>query len=155
MNDRYLFRGKRLNNGEWVQGHYRSRTMEPNFDRVRHFISMDYPEMYEIDETTLGQCTGLKETCVNGEYKEGDLIFVGDIITVSAYSYTEPEADYFGVVEIGPFGYGLHVYDGYNRKKWINLCDCQGSYITHYTKYGNIHDNPELLEEDELFEEDI
>ena len=133
MNDRYLFRGKRKDNGEWVQGHYRSRTMEPNFDRVRHFISMDYPETYEIDETTLGQCTGLKDG-------NGRLIFEGDIVNT----------------EIAP-GFNQNVKVVWHEGSWclhVPYWETNGydywllgrnNANTKCVVVGNVHDDPELL----------
>jgi len=168
MKERYLFRGKRIDNGVWVVGnlavHTDERTIR-NENTTRAFI---FPKVIfrfddnsphgvtgivEIYPETIGQCTGLRSTLVDGEYvvfknpNDGKLIFDGDIISVSAYSYTEPEAYYFGVVTVGSYGYGL--YNENAEVKFLYFNDIQGSYITHYEVLGNIHDNPELLHEPE------
>ena len=150
MEERYLYRGKILTSKTWIIGH-----LIVDKDG-KHYILPTKAFMYgngmmlhvaltEVDPATIGQCTGLRETVVNGEYKSGDLIFEGDAITIATYSYHEPSGDYSGIVAIGPLGYGLHYSDGYGGQKWVYLCELQGSHITHYSKYGNIHDNHELL----------
>ena len=69
MNERYLFRGKRTDNGKWEIG-------------LLARYNEKYPCANIIDETellipvhtkTVGQCTGLKD-------KNGKLIFEGDIV---------------------------------------------------------------------------
>lgn len=69
MNNRYIFRGKRKDNGEWIEGNlvYSQTT-------TRGVITEIYTlEMtYEVIPETVGQCTGLK-------YKDDKLMFEGDI----------------------------------------------------------------------------
>ncbi len=56
MEDRYLFKSKRIDNGEWIIG-YLYRLSENH----RPFIMLEnrYGESYEVDEHTICQCTGL------------------------------------------------------------------------------------------------
>jgi len=66
MNDRYLFRGRRLdkgNEGEWIIGYIQMRPTHKN-------PVIDY---VQVDPATVGQCTGLKD-------KNGVLIYESDII---------------------------------------------------------------------------
>lgn len=133
-----LFRGKRIDNGEWVYGdiiHRRYlkndvvviRTEDSGFD--------NYSD-YEVDPSTVGQCVpGLTD-------KNGKKIYEGDILertNVNGEKYKE-------YVVAGQWSYKwTHGVYGFS------LTDLNGGYMMdlHYTKsyeiIGNIHDNPEIL----------
>ncbi len=70
MNERYLFRGKRLDNGEWVTGYY--------YETPNSYIHVFYQGLgsncFKVDSATVGQCTGLRD-------KNETLIFEGDIVS--------------------------------------------------------------------------
>ena len=69
--DRYLFRGKRVDNGEWIEGCLL-------FDKKEAYailpLEAKYHDEYEnIIPDTVGQCTGLKD-------KNGKLAFESDSV---------------------------------------------------------------------------
>ena len=70
MEDRYLFRGKSIDNGEWVYG-YLYGIWESRY--ILWGMTNDIPNMIEVDPFTICQCTGLKD-------KSGRLIFENDIM---------------------------------------------------------------------------
>ena len=70
MQDRYLFRAKRLDNGEWVQG-YLYGIWERRY--ILWGMTNDIPDMVEVDPSTICRCTGLKD-------KNGKLIWENDIV---------------------------------------------------------------------------
>ena len=142
-----LFRGKRTDNGEWVEGYYcnlggnHPRVLKDNIfigkiGRVLEFKNIDVlPE-------TVGQYTGLTD-------KNGTKIFEGDIVKCLD---TINDIEFNAVVE---FGNPNHEYNwGYQLKHisgdmpnldilcWVDTEET-GAFIE---VIGNIHDNPELLE---------
>ena len=76
MEDRYLFKAKRVDDGEWIVGYlYRLSENNPPFIMLRK-----YGESYEVDEHTICQCTGLED-------KNGNLIWENDILDGFTYPY--------------------------------------------------------------------
>lgn len=75
MEDRYLFKAKRVyNGGKWVQGYYVKGLdmydkevyliFEPN---TMFYSSGETDGWYKVDPTTICQCTGLKDKKVHAE----------------------------------------------------------------------------------------
>jgi uncharacterized phage protein (TIGR01671 family) len=131
-----LFRGKRLDNGKWVQGFYWTNELGNHFIRVTKDTEtgMFVIEDYEVDPSTVGQYTGLKD-------KNRKMIFKGDILKTNRWK-TFDEKRYVGY-NGGSFVYTnipllnqnhntFSVYDSTNElKQWEII--------------GNTTDNPELI----------
>ena len=71
MKDRYLFKSKRLDNGEWVQG-YLYGIWGKRY--ILWGMINETPDMIAVDPSTICQCTGLKD-------ENGNLIWEHDILS--------------------------------------------------------------------------
>ena len=170
MEDRYLFKAKRVDNGEWVQGYYAKGLdvftdceeahiiFEPN---TMFYSSGETDGWYKVDPTTICQCTGLRD-------KNGNLIWENDIVELFGHR---------GTIKYVCGGFGI----GYRKNiDWeeiqsniMRVTGCENilyacendNYISLWEIYwnfndeddlidtveviGNIFDNPELLESEE------
>lgn len=139
-----LFRAKRINSGEYIVGYYFYAMNEylifpKNIDLEDVFSGKQLP-FITIDPETLCQYTGFLD-------KDGNRIWENDIISISTYSYHEPEKDYFGEVIYSEVrGCWCIWQPGY--KKPIPLYECEGSYLTERIVEGNVFDNSNLLKGD-------
>lgn len=134
MEMRYLFRVKRLDNGDWVQGYliYAKKdcyVCENPYECMSEYSSLNgqsygFGGFKLVDTSTICQCTGLKD-------KNGKLIFENDIVTDNVI-------------------YGVVKWDDVNARYFID--DREDGYQDysewwHEVKViGNKFDNPELLE---------
>ena len=125
-----LFRGKRLDNGEWVYGDY-WHLPEKNF-----YCISDKEFNRKVTPETVGQYTGLTD-------KNGRKIFEGDIIHLE-YSQVFFGGVYFGeyTAEVS-YKEGCFITDGINNGDEIET-PLSGFDNDEVEIIGNIHDNPEL-----------
>lgn len=139
--DRYLYKAKRLDNGEWVQGcivRY-GFTNQEKWYIVPAYASDLYS--FLIDKNTICQCTGLKD-------KNGKLIWENDVIKYhfgNAYAQIRYGAyqSCFDSQETEHIGFYVDWSESRNYRKdlgyWINMVNAE--------VVGNIFDNPELIKE--------
>ena len=143
MEDRYLFKAKRLDNGEWVIGNL---IQNPFFKGVRSWISSEQEDKtrlrsisrtqalwnsIEVDSSTICQCTGLKD-------ENDKLIWENDIIRCEV-----------GTAKV--------IWDKSEwRIEWLkndlwrkDLYYWAVEDIQRIVVIGNIFDNKELLESEE------
>lgn len=123
MNREILFRGKQIDNGEWVEGYFfkwpcvswkeLSCVIVPVIG-----LEKGIAEQAIVDPTTIGQYTGLTD-------KNGVKIFEGDVLAIDV-------SKKFVVC----YGEGKFYMDG----TAILI-----RYSSAFKVIGNIHDNPELI----------
>ena len=136
-----IFRGKRLDNGEWVYGWPFADTADCSLKKIgkcgcphdgsEYFIVEWVDDYHEYEErqvipNTVGQYTGLKD-------KNGKRIFEGDILK---WDSREWGCDHLDIVN---WNYELF---NIRRTDWKEWCEV----------IGNIHDNKSLLNNQEVGE---
>lgn len=122
------FRGKRLDNGEWVHGNLKRDTYDKNDFETGEFYEIDGHPVYE---TTIGQFTGLYDAEYVPIY-EGDIVQFGESI-LNVVEFRHGAFGYMAYEEFIPFGgntnFRFNPFDTDSRH-WV---------------IGDIYDNPELL----------
>ncbi|SHF13958.1 YopX protein [Tissierella praeacuta DSM 18095] len=112
------FRGKRIDNGEWVYG------CLTRYSREMSYITVDLieNEVYEVYTDTVGEYIGLREM----------EIYEGDIARCYGGEYWQGTWEFNVVIEIDSI---------LNPRVLMHLSESENLKII-----GNIHDNPELVQ---------
>lgn len=126
MENRFLSRGKRIDNGEWVEG-YLYGIWERRY--ILWGMTNDIPNMVEVDPETVCQCTAMPD-------KNNKLIFENDIAIKHNDDDKEP--------------YLIRWSENYAAWE-LAQCGCAmyGFFDVDFGEIeviGNAIDNPELLE---------
>lgn len=125
MNNRYIFRGKREDNSEWVTGDL----MQWNDGDMS--ICLGTGVLFKVVPETVGQCTGLKD-------KNGKWIFESDVVNALLDFGMPIKA--VCVFKDGSFGLLAKQHSVEHFHAFTSICNVK------YEVIGNIYDNPELLE---------
>ena len=137
-----LFRGKRIDNGEWVEGWLYKRVVHISgintvADAIevydgKSILSVAY---YCVDPATVGQYTGLND-------KNGRRIFEGDIVQYAERQLGGEDVPVAYPVEFEEGGFCVRYYFLNN---WLRNAVNGNIQLEGIEVIGNIHDNPELL----------
>lgn len=131
MNERYLFRAKRIDNGEWAEG-----LLTIMWGQFHIINPNDENTAYTIDSSTICQCTGLSD-------ESGKKIFEGDIVGFIDCTSTEngySERYCRGQVTWDKETASFQVTERLSAESYEVLN--RGCKVL-----GNMFDNPELMEE--------
>ena len=135
MEDRYLFKAKRIDNGEWVVGYI---ARYGHTGKEKYYIIPSYAsDLYaiEVDPTTICQCTGSKD-------KNGKLIWDNDIMVAHLDDAYPEDETYIRI---------LWYESGFcsKEKGSEDISPIDKFDQEHFEVCGNIFDNPDLLESEE------
>ena len=147
MENRYLFRGKRIDNGEWVEGHLITDETDDSKCFIGYVIGTDEDgiphdlDVVQVDPSTICRCAGVD--------KNDELIWENDIVK-DLFSDTAAPIRYgsyqscFDSTKVEHVGFYVDWSGKYNKNYrkdlgyWIHMVDAE--------VIGNAIDNPELLE---------
>lgn len=148
MNERYLFKAKRIDNGEWEigslialpTGEYEISNKcnnppdcDPMWDKV--VIT------HKVEPSTICQCTGLKD-------KNGKLIWESDVVKkefYTDYNNCANSEEYIGIVKFTGFAWVIEtIRDKCTRPIFEAMTYSED--VKYFEVIGNVFDNPELLE---------
>lgn len=137
MSREIKFRGKRIDNGEWVEGYYvkhgsRHWIYTGQIQYMYYPACADLPTKYEVDPSTVGQYIGVDD-------KNGNEIYEKDIVLIDG------EDEYF-VVE----------WDA-DTARFVMNSETLAADLDNYWGYqaeviGNMYENADLLKEVEINE---
>lgn len=156
MENRYLYKAKRLDNEEWVQGNLIVNNRDDEvyigaYEPKENVLGLEW-NIYIVDPKTLCQCTGLKDG-------GGNLVWENDIVRLIL---ADGEIRYFKVsfkkvvrkvlchpdfddavakVELNAVCFEWNGYELFPCIDEYGISD-----VAKMERAGNIFDNPELLE---------
>jgi len=138
-----LFRGRTYGIKKWISGSL--LIVYGTQNSVHYYINPDYgwPIYEEVDPETVGQYTGIMD-------QNGEKIFEGDIVRLTdegGYRYAG-----MGVIEWLDKGewYVQGIDINYDTSYKTHFPVSEIIYDTGFEVIGNIHEDPELLKEEEV-----
>ena len=136
-----LFKGKRIDNGEWVEGCYaecNGKTfigidISIGIDDIFEVFCTPVIRWLEVDPKTLCQFTGFCD-------KKGKRIWENDVL-MAHLDESYPEDMTYETIEWGTAGWVMHETNSIDRQ-YLDEFDTK-----HFEVVGSTFDNPELLQE--------
>lgn len=153
MNREIKFRGKRIDNGEWVYGYLADE------DYINDIDSIDLSSI-EVDKDTIGQFTGLFDKSSKEVYEYDYISIVYKYDGIGAHGGVIPDQDCICEGEVVYMEqcscFGLRLYKAeYPIKESLNECPCLTVPLLQFDLecdsievLGNVFDNPELIKKE-------
>lgn len=125
-----LFKAKRTDNGEWVEGNYITDELDKEKAYIGYIFGIEDFDIVEVNPETLCQYTGLKD-------KNGNRIWENDIVRIeNSMDEGIGNAEFYG---------GMWYVDGEPNNNLYDIVEYDDGEVE---VIGNIFDNPELLGQD-------
>ena len=135
-----LFRGKRADNGEWVEGDVLQTRYHSGHIEYQIMPQTPVSSAVPVLPETVGQYTGLTD-------RNGKRIFEGDICKFKRFNDVHIGKVVFNVTTASFIMWYQPIVGAYGekatQKMLLSVCD-------NIEVVGNIHDNPELMEEEDV-----
>lgn len=156
MEERYLFKAKRIDNEEWVIGNLITNASFRLGQSIPYILCPDKAKydcfenftVFEVQPDIICQCTGLRD-------RNGNLIWENDIIHKPFYTdydaYANSEA-YTGRIQYEDGGWSIEIIKPDGNVCVSSIIDmiAYSKDIEHFEVIGNIFDNPKLLESERI-----
>ena len=130
-----IFRGKRADSGEWVEGDVLQTRYHSGHIEYQIMPQTPVSSAYPVLSETVGQYTGLTD-------RNGKRIFEGDICKFKRFNDVHIGKVVFNVTTASFIMWYQPIVGAYGekatQKMLLSVCD-------NIEVIGNIHDNPELL----------
>ena len=133
MNDRYLYRAKRKSDKKWIYGNLIQT--DDGVYIIQNYVPQHLIGKYEVDPSTICQCTG------KYDIPENKMIYEHDFVSfLDTYSTENGYAEQYCVGEVlwDDEELCFYVANRLSAESYEVLDDCK--------VIGNLFDNPELLE---------
>ena len=135
-----LFRGKRADSGEWVEADVLQTRYHSGHIEYQIMPQTPVSSAYSVLPETVGQYTGLTD-------KNGKRIFEGDICKFKRFNDVHVGKVVFNVTTASFIMWYQPIVGAYGekatQKMLLSVCD-------NIEVVGNIHDNPELMEQEDV-----